>query len=116
MQTRTLLALGLLILGILVLAGCAGLSKNQCLNAEYSVAPQTERYLAGRNEGLKTFCTYERGYSSGRAGHGYAPVCPLEAGFSTGYQRGREIFDLTHRLDQREAEQLEGRINRAGNP
>ena len=149
MQTRTLLALGLLILGILVLAGCAGLSKNQCLNAEYSVAPQTERYLAGRNEGLKTFCTYERGYSNGRAGHGYAPVCPLETGFSTGYQRGREIFDLTHRLDQlqheitrtkealkadipdpaarareverledltREAEQLEGRINRAGNP
>ena len=176
MQTHPLLAIGLLILGIPVLAGCASLSKNQCLNAdwyavgledgalgrplerlgdhrracaEYSVAPQTERYLAGRNEGLKTFCTYERGYSNGRAGHGYAPVCPLETGFSTGYQRGREIFDLTHRLDQlqheitrtkealkagipnpaarareverledltREAEQLEGRINRAGNP
>jgi hypothetical protein len=23
------------------------------------VAPNTERYVAGRNEGLKSFCTYE---------------------------------------------------------
>ena len=35
MQTRTLPAIGLLILGILVLAGCSSLSKNQCLNADW---------------------------------------------------------------------------------
>ncbi len=28
--------------------------------AEHGVAPHTERYLAGRSEGLKSFCTYER--------------------------------------------------------
>lgn len=34
---------------------------------------------AGRNEGLKTFCTYERGYSEGRAGHAYAAASPSRA-------------------------------------
>ena len=127
MQTRTLLAIGLLIPGILILAGCASLSKNQCLNAdwyavgledgavgrplerlgdhrracaEYNVTPQTERYLGGRNEGLKTFCNYERGYSNGRAGYAYVPVCAAESGFSAGYQRGRELHDLTQRLTE----------------
>ncbi|HXM83365.1 MAG TPA: DUF2799 domain-containing protein [Burkholderiales bacterium] len=116
----------ILVSGVFI-AGCASLSKNQCLNAdwytvgledgavgrplerlgdhrracaEYNVAPQTERYVAGRNEGLRTFCTYERGYSNGRSGQGYTPVCAAETGFGTGYQRGREIFDLTHRLEQ----------------
>ena len=127
MQTRTLLAIGLLIPGILILAGCASLSKSQCLNAdwyavgledgavgrplerlgdhrracaEYNVTPQTERYLGGRNEGLKTFCNYERGYSNGRAGYAYVPVCAAESGFSAGYQRGRELHDLTQRLTE----------------
>ena len=166
MQTRTLLAIGCLIPGILVLAGCASLNKNQCLNADwyavgledgalgrplerlgdhrracadYNVAPQTERYLAGRNEGLKTFCNYERGYSNGRAGYAYVPVCAAESGFSAGYQRGRELHDLTQRLTEvrnqiarskeaiaagivrleestREAAELERRIGRASNP
>jgi len=160
MQTRTLPAIGRLILGILVLAGCASLNKNQCLNAdwyavgledgavgrplerlgdhrracaEYNVTPRTERYLAGRNEGLKT----------------YVPVCAAESGFSAGYQRGRELHDLTQRLTEvrnhiartkeaiaagtpnpaalameivrleeltREAQELEWRISRASNP
>src|SRR6266436_8898394 len=166
MQTRTLLAIGCLIPGILVLAGCASLNKNQCLNADwyaigledgavgrplerlgdhrracadYNVAPQTERYLAGRNEGLKTFCNYARGYSNGRAGYAYVPVCAAESGFSAGYQRGRELHDLTQRLTEvrnqiarskeaiaagivrleestREAAELERRISRASNP
>ena len=64
------------------------------------MTPQTERYLAGRNEGLKTFCNYERGYSNGRAGYAYVPVCPAETGFSAGYQRGRELHDLTQRLSE----------------
>src|SRR2546430_9365862 len=127
MRRRTLLAIGLLTPGILILAGCASLSKNQCLKAdwyavglfgsavgrplggtgdhrracaEYNVTPQTERYLGGRNEGLKTFCNYERGYSNGRAGYAYVPVCAAESGFSAGYQRGRELHDLTQRLTE----------------
>jgi hypothetical protein len=115
----------------LVLTGCASLDRNECVNAnwyaigledgargqplerlgvhrracaQYNVAPDAERYLAGRNEGLKTFCTYERGYAQGRAGQtggvGLAGGCPahLAAGFQAGYQLGRELYDLNRRL------------------
>lgn len=111
-----------------VLAGCASLDRDECRNAdwyaigledgargraverlgshrracaEHGVAPQTERYLAGRKEGLKSFCTYERGYSEGRGGHGYSGACPDEiaGGFLAGYQRGRELYELNRRLD-----------------
>src|SRR5688572_32524746 len=99
-----------------LLAGCATLDKDQCLRAnwyaigledgargqplerlgthrracaEHGVAANPERYVAGRNEGLKTFCTYERGFSHGRSGHADAGACPapLAAGFRSGYQR-----------------------------
>ena len=111
------------------LAGCASLDKDECRSADWyaigledgargraverlgdhrracaghGVAPQTERYLAGRNEGLKSFCTYERGYSQGRAGQGYAGSCPKESAgrFLAGYQRGREVHELNRRLDE----------------
>lgn len=112
-----------------MLAGCASLDKDECRTAdwyaigledgargraverlgdhrracaEHGVAPQTERYLAGRNEGLKSFCTYERGYSQGRAGQGYAGACPKEiaGSFLAGYQRGSELHELNRRLDE----------------
>ena len=111
----------------LLLSACASMDENQCLNADwyaigvedgargrllarlgdhrracakYGVAPQTELYLAGRNEGLKSFCTYDRGYSQGRSGRAYADVCPeaLAANYSAGYRDGRDRYDLTRRL------------------
>jgi len=112
-----------------LVAGCASMNKNECLSAnwyaigledgsrgqplerlgthrracaEHAVTPDAERYVAGRNEGLKTFCTYERGYSEGRAGHAYGSVCPagLAAGFQSGYQRGRDLYDLNRQLGE----------------
>jgi len=112
-----------------LLAGCASLDKDECRTAdwyavgledgargraldrlgdhrracaEHGVTPHTERYLAGRNEGLRSFCTYERGYSQGRAGQGYSGACPKETagGFLAGYQRGRELHELNRRLEE----------------
>jgi len=118
---RTASSAALLVLA----AGCATLDKNECLRAdwyaigledgargqaverlgdhrracaEHGVTPQTERYLAGRTEGLKSYCTYEKGYSVGRSGQSYAGVCPA-GNFVPGYQRGKEIYDLQRRLD-----------------
>lgn len=111
-----------------LLAGCATLDKNECLRAdwyavgledgargqpverlghhrracaEHGITPQTERYLAGRSEGLKSYCTYDRGVSVGRSGQSYSAVCPdsLAGRFSAGYQIGKEIHDLRRRLD-----------------
>jgi hypothetical protein len=114
-------------LACVLAAGCASLDRNQCVNAnwyaigledgargqalerlgthrracaEHAVAPDAERYVAGRNEGLKTFCTHERGFAQGRAGHSNTGVCPagLAAGFQSGYQLGRELWDLNRQL------------------
>jgi hypothetical protein len=114
---------------LLLVCGCASLGKDECLHADWyaigledgargrpverlgdhrracakhNVAPNTERYVAGRNEGLKSFCTYERGFSEGRAGHAYAAGCPQPQGgqFLAGYHRGRELHELHRRLDE----------------
>lgn len=66
--------------------------------AEYHIAPDADQYLAGRAEGLKSFCTYERGYSEGRAGRAYNAACPAPQAFLAGYQRGRELHDLQAEL------------------
>jgi hypothetical protein len=116
-----------------LLAGCASMDRGQCLNAnwyaigledgargqalerlgihrracaEHGVAPDAERYVAGRNEGLKSFCTYQRGFSHGRAGQAYAGSCPanLAAGFQSGYQLGRELYDLHRRLNDTQSQ------------
>lgn len=72
--------------------------------AEHRVAPNAERYMAGRNEGLKSFCTYERGYSEGRAGHTYSGACPQPTHFLAGYNRGRELHALYRERDEIERE------------
>ena len=116
----------LLLLALLV-AGCASMSKDQCLHAdwyavgvedgakglplerlgehrracaEYGVAPNAESYMAGRREGLMAFCTYDRGVAEGRAGRAYGSVCPQEvaADFREGYARGRARYELERRL------------------
>jgi hypothetical protein len=111
---------------LLLVAACASLDKDECINADWyaigledgargravermgdhrracakhNVTPNSERYLAGRSEGLRSFCTYERGFSEGRAGHAYGAGCPQPANFLAGYQRGRELHELHRQLD-----------------
>jgi hypothetical protein len=114
---------------LLLAAGCATLDKDECASADryaigledgargraverlgdhrracakHKVTPDPARYVAGRNEGLKSFCVQERGFAEGRAGHSYAAACPppLAADFLAGYQRGRELHALERRLDE----------------
>ena len=123
MKTAALLAAAFL------LGGCASMDKPQCVNAnwyaigmedgaqgralqrlgdhrracaEHGVQPDAERYAAGRNEGLKSYCTYDRGLRTGRAGNAYNGVCPEPAArdFLAGYQHGREVYGLQRRLDE----------------
>lgn len=116
-----------------LLAGCASLDKDECRTADWyaigledgargraverlgdhrracakhNVTPNAERYLAGRHEGLKAFCTADRGYSEGRAGRAYAAGCPepFAGQFLSAYQRGRELHDLHRQLDSVQSE------------
>lgn len=117
------------VIALAAACGCASLDKDDCLQAswyaigvedgsrgrpverlgdhrracaKYGVAPDAERYLAGRAEGLKSFCTYERGFTEGRAGHVYNAACPAPQAFLAGYQRGRELYDLHRQLAELE--------------
>ena len=112
---------------ILLLAACASMDKDECRAAdwyavgledgargraverlgdhrracaEHNVTPNAQRYVAGRNEGLKSFCTYERGFSEGRAAHAYVANCPAGSAFPAGYARGRELGGLERRLGE----------------
>jgi hypothetical protein len=113
----------------LVIQGCASMSKNQCLNAdwyaigyesgirgqreaqigdhrkacaEYGVTPDLPRYLEGRDAGLQRFCEPRNGYRLGRAGTGYAGVCPprLEGEFLRAYGAGREMYDTQQHINR----------------
>lgn len=85
--------------------------------AEHNIAPNAERYMAGRNEELKTFCTYERGYSEGRAGHAYAEreTTKTRNALRDGIPEPRARARAIERLKQltREAEQMQARIQAA---
>ena len=127
---RTAFSLGLAFL----VAGCASLDKEECVNADWyaigiedgargraverlgdhrracakhNVAPSADRYMAGRTEGLKSFCTYERGFSEGRAGRAHVAGCTAASSFPAAYQRGRDL----HALERQHAD-LEKEISR----
>src|SRR5258706_10646367 len=114
---------------LFLLVGCASLDKNECLHADWyaigledgargralerlgdhrracakhSVTPEAERYMSGRSEGLKSFCTYERGYAEGRGGNAYSAACPQPQAqiFMARYNRGRELHDMHRQLEQ----------------
>jgi hypothetical protein len=101
--------------------GCATLSKNECLQADwyeigcrdgnmgkpralfqehvnacsdYNVRANRNEYFRGRADGLKNFCTYDNGFSEGRYGKTYRYVCPpeFEQPFLAGYNDGRKVY------------------------
>lgn len=107
----------------LVLQGCASMSRNECMTAdwytigyesgirgqresqvsehrkacaEHGVTPNLARYLEGREAGMQKFCEPGNGYRLGRAGTGYAGVCPsrVEGDFLRSYRAGRELYDM----------------------
>jgi uncharacterized protein DUF2799 len=127
--SRTASSLALAVL----LAGCATLGKDECLHADWyaigiedgaggkalerlgehrracakhAIAPDADRYVAGRDHGLESFCTQQSGFTHGRAGHAYGGVCPasLSRNFLAGYQRGRELYESNRRLTELERE------------
>lgn len=113
----------LILAGALVLQGCSGMSKDECLVsnwyaigyedgvrgapadtigrhrkdcAKHGVAPNMQAYQQGRNEGLTIFCQPSKGFNVGARGYGYSGVCPreLEPEFLTAYNSGRKLYEL----------------------
>jgi Protein of unknown function (DUF2799) len=116
---------------VLVMAGafvgCATLSKDQCLQAdwheigyrdgimgspralfqkhydaclEHGVHADRDAYFTSRQDGLAVYCTYDSGFNRGRSGSLYRHVCPpdLEPEFMAGYARGYEIHEYESKI------------------
>lgn len=123
-----LLALPLLLITLLVLSACASISKEECLAADWyslgvedgskgypmsrigvyrkdcaevGVAPDADQYAQGRDRGLESYCTYERGYAEGKRGARNQAVCPpgnLEAEFTQGYNDGHYVYEVNQNI------------------
>ena len=125
---------GLALIFIATIAGCATLSEEECLTADwhaigyedgangerttrvrsyreacakYGVSPSLTDYRTGHKEGLITFCTASSGYNRAVNGNQYSGVCPdsLEPDFLEGYQFGREIYQVTSNIEYLERRQ-----------
>lgn len=115
-----------------VLAGCAGMSEQACVTAdwrtvgfedgtlgrspasignyrqacaEHGVTPDLESYRAGHAEGVEIYCRASNGFEVGRSGAAYQGVCPadLEGEFVAEYNTGRRLFELESALRNTEA-------------
>jgi len=110
----------LLFLFIGSLLGCAtNLTRHQCLEADwyeigfidgregeprskfqehaescsqYNVSVGREAYYRGRDQGLKIYCTQDKGFDLGILGEKYNHICPqeLESNFLAGYNKGQK--------------------------
>jgi hypothetical protein len=118
-----------LLAGGVLLASCATMSQEACLQGDWAgvgfkdgeagypqsrlddhakacaktgVAPDPAPYFAARAQGLRLYCTPERGFHEGRQGNSYAGVCPEPAAgrFLTGYSDGRLVHEAAARLSQ----------------
>jgi hypothetical protein len=127
----------LLCIALVGLAGCAGMSEQACVSAdwrtigfedgtlgrseaaiggyrkqcgEHGVTPDLDAYRAGHAEGVLTYCRANHGFDVGHSGAAYQGVCPanLEASFLSEYNAGRHLFELESTLRS-----IDGRI--AGN-
>jgi hypothetical protein len=108
---------------MLVLSGCATLSEDECLTADWyqigyedgargypdtrigshreacakhGVAPRFRDYQDGHDEGVLSFCTQRNGFVQGQKGYQYTGICPpsVEGDFLDAYQAGREIYSV----------------------
>lgn len=115
--------------GLLAQGGCATLSKDECLRAdwqrigwedgikgypferienhrkacgEFGITPNPGPYRSGRNEGLTHYCTPSSGFEQGKSGASYHYVCPreLEADFMRGFRVGTQVHDLNQQIYQ----------------
>lgn len=143
---KRLIRFFLLLAPLLVLGGCASMSVEECRIARWNdvglrdgmageplskltdlskdcaqahVTVDTRAYLAGRDQGLASYCQMANAPRLGLAGKYYQGVCPVavDGEFRRRFDIGREVYDARERvrsLDSRRID-LENRLRNAGN-
>lgn len=74
--------------------------------AKYGVRADLDQYQQGRSQGLREFCQPMNGYRLGVRGGNYYGVCPveLERPFLAAFDSGHQLYVLTARVSNAEAE------------
>jgi Protein of unknown function (DUF2799) len=119
--------IALVLIGIM-LAGCAAMSEEECVFADWaavgyedgadgrssdrfgdyrracadhSITPDFQAWQDGRERGLVEYCQPLRGFQTGQSGGRYNGVCDsnLEPGFLEGFRLGTELFSLRSNLN-----------------
>ena len=109
---------------VLVLTGCAGMNKSECLTADWQmigfedgsvgkpqsniseyrkacadhgITPSLAQYQQGYAEGVRNYCTQSNGFDQGKRGATYRGICPgdMEAEFVEAYGLGRDFYVLS---------------------
>jgi len=104
-----------------LLQSCASMSREECLNAnwtvvgeidgqqgrgldvlddyrrdcaDYGIVPDVRAYVAGRDNGLLLYCTADNGYREGRNGRALEADCPpaLAADFRRNFEIGSNVY------------------------
>lgn len=102
-------------IAVLLVGGCASLSKNECINADWrligyedgvsaqpadrignhrkacakhDVVPDKNAYDFGYEEGIYDYCSESRGYADGNRGNRVNGFCPTDAEYHVGYAGG----------------------------
>lgn len=117
-----------LVTSLLALAGCASLSKSQCLAQDWEtigyrdglsgtqssalmrhqdacvkhgVVPDRQAYLAGWQDGVEQYCQPANGFAAGERGAAFSNVCPghLQRAFHAAYQDGRQLYLAKAEID-----------------
>ena len=124
MNSRSLIRISALLAALAALGGCASLSKDECLSADWQdigirdgangqpeeyllqhatacakvgVTPDRARWLAGREQGLERFCTPQRAYQAGESGGSFdAAICRNydQERLFAAYSQGRDLNRL----------------------
>lgn len=80
------------------------LAKHAEACAKFGITPDRREWEAGRQQGLRSYCTPEKAYSEGRRGRSLSPVCPAadlrELSFAN--ETGLEYHRIEHRIDRLE--------------
>jgi len=133
----------LTVLSVLLVSGCATISKEDChigawaeygyedglkgkssdrvadyakKCAKYNVQPDMQTYLESYERGIEKYCTFERGYERGESGSSYNQACsgPLAAEFAPGYEEGRVVYEI-RREHERLISDYESGLNELSN-
>lgn len=117
---------------VVLLSGCATMSEGQCLVgdwggqgyrdgaeghpssrlhdhatacAKHGVTPNMSAYMAAREDGLRTYCTWENGFRAGRAGGTYQGVCSPaeERAFVPAHRDGRQLYEVEQAVSSAES-------------